>query len=54
MPAASQFQSELLRMFRQAQQKDLPYVDIRAGTLHRRVGDYPNPQKIECQFAVKL
>ncbi len=43
MPTAAQFQAALLQMLKTAQQSNLPYVDIQAGTLHRRVGSYPDP-----------
>lgn len=45
MPTASQFQAELHRMLQQSQQKGLSYIDIRASTLHRRVGNYPDQIK---------
>jgi hypothetical protein len=32
-------------MIHVAQQNGLPHVDVRASTLHRRVGDYPNPHR---------
>jgi len=44
MSTAPQFQAELSNMLAEAQQQNLPYIDIEAGTLHRRVGNYPDPQ----------
>ena len=40
-PTADDFRTELMRMMREGFRKDAGYVDINAGELHRRVGDYP-------------
>jgi hypothetical protein len=40
-PTAEQFQEELMRMMREGMRNAVRYVDINAGELHRRVGDYP-------------
>ena len=45
MPAASDFQTELDKIFQAAQKSGVPYVDVKASDLHRRVGDYPDGQK---------
>ena len=42
MPTASDFKTELDKIFHAAQP---PHVDVKAGDLHRRVGDYPDNQK---------
>jgi 5-methylcytosine-specific restriction protein A len=41
MVNASDFRAELNRLFREAGAEGLPYVDVTAGELHRRVGGYP-------------
>jgi len=41
MPTASDFQTELNKIFQDAQAKGLSHVDVEAGHLHRRVGGYP-------------
>jgi hypothetical protein len=41
MPTASDFQTELNMIFQNAQNRGLPYVDVKSGDLHRRVGGYP-------------
>jgi hypothetical protein len=38
MVNASDFRAELNRLFREAAAQGLPYVDVTAGELHRRVG----------------
>jgi hypothetical protein len=40
-PTAEQFQQELMTMMRGGMRNAGGYVDINAGDLHRRVGDYP-------------
>ncbi len=45
MPTASQFHDELRRIFQMAEQQGLAYVDVNAGELHRRIGDYPDPHE---------
>ncbi len=42
---SSDFQTALNEIIRDAQAKGLPYVDVLAGELHRRVGGYPGPQQ---------
>ena len=41
MPKAAEFHTALENEFRGAAEKDVPYVDVQAGWLHRRVGGYP-------------
>lgn len=41
LPTASDFQTELNNIFISAQNKGVPYVDVKSGDLHRRVGGYP-------------
>jgi 5-methylcytosine-specific restriction protein A len=43
LPTAEQFREELMRMMREGLRNDVGYVDVNAGELHRRVGDYPGP-----------
>jgi len=38
---AEDFESELVALFRLAEQHQRGSIDIRAGDLHRRTGDYP-------------
>jgi hypothetical protein len=45
MPTARQFQAELRRMLQEASLENRPSVEIRAGDLHERVGDYPDSQR---------
>lgn len=45
MPTASDFQIELDNMFQTATNSGVPHIDVKAGDLHRRVGDYPDGQK---------
>ena len=40
-PTSQDFQKELDGIFASAQQKNKPYVDLKSGDLHRRVGGYP-------------
>jgi 5-methylcytosine-specific restriction protein A len=40
-PTAQDFQNELNRIFQEAQRQGKPYVDVKSGNLHRRVGGYP-------------
>ncbi len=41
MVNASDFRAGLNRLLRKAAEQGLPYVDVTAGELHRRVGGYP-------------
>lgn len=41
MPRAEEFRLELIRVFYEAVQQGKSTVEISAGELHRRVGDYP-------------
>jgi 5-methylcytosine-specific restriction protein A len=41
MPTAPEFESKLDAIFRDAKQKAVAYVDVKAGDLHRQVGGYP-------------
>ena len=40
-PTAQEFQNELDRIFRLAQNQGKSYLDVKSGDLHRRVGGYP-------------
>jgi len=41
MPSADDFRNELYRIMLEATKAGRPNVDINAGELHRRVGNYP-------------
>lgn len=41
MPTAQDFQEELDRTFGKALKKGVSYVTVKAGDLHRQVGNYP-------------
>ena len=41
MPTADDFRAELSRIFKQAEERGLPHVDVKSGDLHRRLGGYP-------------
>jgi 5-methylcytosine-specific restriction protein A len=41
MPTAPDFESALRNSFIQAQQRGEPYIDVRAGDLHKSLGGYP-------------
>jgi hypothetical protein len=41
MPTAEDFKLELYRMILEAMKTEKEFVEINAGELHRRVGDYP-------------
>lgn len=41
LPTAQDFQNELDCIFASAQQQGKPYVDVKSGDLHRRIGGYP-------------
>jgi len=41
MPTAEQFREELSSIFQEAVEEKRSTVEVRAGELHRRVGDYP-------------
>ena len=43
MPTAEEFRSELRAQLRAAERAGKPSIDINAGELHRKVGDYPGP-----------
>jgi hypothetical protein len=43
MPTAEEFKMELHRMMYEAMQEGKETADINAGELHKRVGDYPDP-----------
>jgi hypothetical protein len=45
MPTADDFRAELRPQLRAAEIAGKPHVDITSGTLHRAVGDYPNPSR---------
>lgn len=40
-PKAEDFREELSKILAEAQKRGAPYVEVSAGELHRRVGDYP-------------
>jgi hypothetical protein len=46
MPTASEFQAELDDVFRAAEKDGLSCVDVNAGELHRKVGDYPGNHRM--------
>ncbi len=41
IPTASDFQVQLDKIFHDAIERGLPYLDVRSGDLHRQVGGYP-------------
>ena len=43
IPEKADFEKALNAWFREAEQEENPFVDIRADELHARVGDYPGP-----------
>jgi hypothetical protein len=43
MPTAEQFREELSSIFQEAVGENRSTVEVNAGELHRRVGDYPGP-----------
>lgn len=43
MPTAKEFEIELHRMMLEAVERGNGFVEINAGDLHKRVGDYPDP-----------
>jgi hypothetical protein len=43
MPTAEEFKLVLHRMMLEAMQGGHDFVDVNAGELHTRVGDYPGP-----------
>lgn len=43
MPKADDFRAVLNQLFKNAQDNALPYIDVKAGDLHRQVGGYPGP-----------
>jgi hypothetical protein len=43
IPEKPDFEKALNAWFREAEQEEIPFVDIRADDLHARVGDYPGP-----------
>ena len=43
MPTADEFREELFRMMHEGFRQQRLYVDINAGELHSRLGDYPGP-----------
>lgn len=40
-PTAQDFQNKLKNIFTSAQSQGKPFVDVKSGDLHRRVGGYP-------------
>ena len=42
-PTTSDFQQELDRIFRAAQDQHVTYIDVVSGDLHRELGGYPGP-----------
>jgi hypothetical protein len=45
LPTVEEFKTELYRMMLEAVRAGKNTVDINAGELHRRVGDYPDPNR---------
>lgn len=43
MPTADEFRHVLFSVFYEAVKQNQPTVDVNAGDLHRRIGDYPGP-----------
>jgi hypothetical protein len=43
IPTDSDFQSELNKIYYEAKSKRLSSIRVKAGEIHHRVGDYPNP-----------
>ena len=43
MPTAEEFRDKLYRFFNEAFREGQEGVEVNAGELHRRVGDYPGP-----------
>ena len=43
MPTADEFRSELRAQLRAAEASGKRFIEINAGELHRKVGDYPGP-----------
>jgi 5-methylcytosine-specific restriction protein A len=43
IPEKADFEKALNDWFREAEQEESPFVDIRADELHSRIGDYPGP-----------
>jgi len=43
MPTTEQFREELSSIFQEAVGENRSRVEVNAGELHRRVGDYPGP-----------
>ncbi len=43
MATTETLRAELRLQFRQAERRGVLYVDINAGEMHRKVGDYPGP-----------
>jgi hypothetical protein len=43
IPEKANFEKALDAWFREAEQEENPFVDIRADELHARIGDYPGP-----------
>jgi 5-methylcytosine-specific restriction protein A len=41
IPTASDFQAHLNRIFHDARERGVPYLDVKSGDLHRQVGGYP-------------
>ena len=43
MPTADEFRTELFKMMHEAVKQNSPHIEINAGELHSRLGDYPGP-----------
>jgi 5-methylcytosine-specific restriction protein A len=43
MPTASDFRTALYKAMHEATKQNMEYLDLSAGELHRRAGDYPGP-----------
>lgn len=55
MPTSDEFRSEVGLILRTAERNGLPYVEINAGELHRKLGGYPghNHQMPSCCQAME-
>ena len=44
-PTTDEFRAELSEILRAASRSGQSYIDVNAGSLHRRIGGYPTPFK---------
>ena len=45
MPTVDEFRIALRSLFREAEARGVPYIEINSGQLHRKVGGYPGPKQ---------